>query len=329
MQRVTMEDVAREAGVSRALVSIAYRGVTGVSDATRDRILEVGTALGYVPNNIAARLAGKGGDTVGVYLQDLHNEIFADIFDGIRNGVEDAGLQFVLSVGAIDGSLDTSSLETLIASRVDVLIAAGLLAADGEIQRASHRVPIVSVARAVPGVDSVFSNNLAGSRIATTHLIELGHLRIAFLANPQTDGYLDRQSGYEATMRDHGLRPIVVPTTYSRQRASADAGALLDSANRPTAIFAHNDRTALGVLDALQERGLIPGTDVSVVGYDNTSASRAPGSALTTVDIHSVQLGEQATRLAMRRLEAPAVKFEHVMLEPTLVVRESTGPVQP
>jgi len=322
-----MEDVAREAGVSRALVSIAYRGVAGVSDQSREHILSVGARLGYVPNRIAAQLASKGGDALGLFLQDLHNDVFADIHDGVREVASAASVDLVISVGTIDGHDDQRSLDTLLGHRVDVVIAAGLLMPDADLLQFAQRVPTVSVARSVPGIDSVYSDNFTGASLATQHLLNLGHTRIAFLSNPQTDGYLDRERGYRDTMAQANLAATVMPTTYSRAQAALDAGRLLDTAAHPTAIFAHNDLTALGVLDALALRHLAPGRDVSVVGYDNTSASQAPGSALTTVDIHSVELGREAARLAMHRVEHPDAPAQSVLLEPTLVVRGTTGPL--
>lgn len=324
-----MEDIAREAGVSRSLVSLAYRGAAGVSAATRHHILDVGRRLNYTPNHVAARLAGRGGNTFGVFLQDLHNDLFADVYDGLRDIAETSGKHLVLAVGTIDGGRDASSLETLEQSRVDVIIAAGLQLGDAEVRVISERVPLVSVARLVPQVDSVWSDDLFGARLVVDHLTLLGHRRIVFLANPPTDGYLDRRRGYSEAMRDAGLPERVVTTTYARARAAFDAGVLLDSTDPPTAVFAHNDQTALGVLDALVLRGLRPGLDVSVVGYDNTSGSRAPGIALTTVDVHSEMLGRNAAILATRRLEDPeAPPIRHSSM-PSLVIRGSTGPVSP
>ena len=320
-----MEDVAREAGVSRALVSIAYRGVTGVSESTRERIFAVGNRLGYVPNQVAARLAGKARKTIGVFQQDMHNEVFADVHDGIREQLAARDLGLVLSVASIDGSRDATALNELRASRVDVIIATGLTLPDTELAEFTKPIPMVSIARHFEGIDNVDSDNFGGATAATEHLIELGHRRIIFLSNPQTDGYTDRQRGYRDAMTAAGLEPWVVETTYSRDRAESDAGVVLDGANPPTAIFAHNDRTALGVLDALSTRGLIAGRDVSVVGYDNTSASRAPGLALTTVDIHSVELGRAAAELALARLDDPSRAPQTTRIEPTLVIRGTTG----
>lgn len=325
MKSVTLEDVAREAGVSRALASIAYRGVEGVSDSTRERIFEVGRKLGYRPNRIAARLASKVSDTIGVFLQDMRNDVFADIHDGIREIADSGAKHLVLAVGTPDGHMDDRCLDTLLQSRVDVVIAAGLLLPDDAVRHFARAVPLVSVARDIPGVDSVYSDNFHGATAAVEYLLGLGHTKIAFLANPQTDGYLDRQRGYMDSMGRVGLAPEVVPSRYSRAHAAEDVGPLLDSSDRPTAVFAHNDQAALGVLDAMAVRGLRAPDHVSVIGYDNSSVSRTPGTMLTTVDIHGAGLGREAAAAAVERLTDPAAARITKLSSPSLVVRATTG----
>jgi DNA-binding LacI/PurR family transcriptional regulator len=324
--RVTMADVAEAAGVSRALVSLAYRNAFGVNGDTRQRILDVGDQLGYVHNRIAASLASAGATTIGVYLQDLRNDFFADVHDGIREAVETDGRDLVLAVGALGGERDASSLRALQGSRVGVIIGAGLLMPDPQVQAFSSRTPVVSIAREVPGVDSVCSDNLAGGRLATSHLLELGHRRVAMLANPPSDGYLGRRAGYEEQMTDAGLVPRAIEVSYSREDAAATAAALLDGDDPPTAFFAHNDRTALGVLEVLLGRGITPGREVSVIGYDNSSISSAPGTSLTSVDLHGPELGAAAGRAALRRLADPAAAPALEVSSPELVPRATTGP---
>jgi DNA-binding LacI/PurR family transcriptional regulator len=322
-----MEDVARAAGVSRALVSIAFRGVPGVGEETKRRIFAAADSLGYRPNRIASRLASKTSSTVGVFLLDLRNDVFADMFDGIRDVIEAAGKHLVLSIGEINGRMDQEALESLARSRVDVVIAAGLLLPDADVATFSSSVPVVSAARLIPGVDSVGSDNWQGAKAATEHLRALGHTRIAFLANPQTDGYLDRQRGYCEVMKESGLTPLIVASSYSRGLAARDIGPLLDSPDRPTAVFAHNDQAASGVLDAMADRDLSAPGDLSVVGYDNTAVSQAPGTWLTTVDIHGHDLGRSAARLALSRLDDPHMPPVHTSSLPTLLVRGTSGPV--
>lgn len=323
---VTMADVAREAGVSAGLVSRAFRGPNGVSAATRARILETAQRLGYAPNAVASRLASKDNNTLGVFLLDLHNEVYIDMYDGIRDAAEHAGRELVITAGSIHGDYGRRSLESLVRARVDVAVAAGLLIPDKVLAEFRGRLRLVSVSRVVDGFDAVDTDNIKGSTLATEHLLQLGHRRIVHLAAPPADGYGGRPHGYSQTMRRAGLQPQQIICDYSRAVATEATYALLDSAEPPTAVFAHNDQTALGVLDALHYRGLNAPDHLSVVGYDNTSASRPPSIDLTTIDMHASDLGRLATEIAIRRSENPAAEPMVELTTPTLVVRGSTGP---
>lgn len=324
-KNVTMLDVANEAQVSRALVSLAYRNAYGVNADTRDKIFAAGKKLGYHPNRVAAQLAGKSPNTIGIYLQDLRNDWFAEVYEGIREVLEPAGKHLVLTVGAIDGSRDAEALDSLFESRVDLVIVAGLMMPEKQFLKYAKQLPVVSVARIVPGVDNVYSDNQLGAATAVDHLVELGHRNIAFVANPITEGYGDRREGYQTRMRHHGLEPTVIEATYSRSATEKIVGELLDSANAPSAIFAHNDQAALGALDAAVVRGLRPGSDISIIGYDNNSLSRTPLASLTTIDSHGKELGRLAAKAALSRLENPNQPAVKNLIDPTLVIRKSTG----
>lgn len=325
MQNVTMEAVAKAAGVSRALVSLAYRDAYGVNPETRDHILAIGKKLGYRPNRVAAQLAGKKPLSIGIFLQDLHNSLFADVFDGIRSITDPTGKHTVITVGSLDGSKDIDALETLLENRVDVVIAAGLTAPDAALRRYTKRIPIVSVMRQVGGADNIVSDNFAGAFMATSHLIALGHQNVAFMSNPPSDGYLDRRQGYESAMANAGFAPLVIPASYSRTEVCTVAVRLLTAKDRPSAVFAHNDQAALGVLDAALAVDLKPGVDIAVVGYDNSSLSNAPSTALTTVDVHGFDLGRLAAEAALMRLENADAPCQLLQLTPSLVVRASSG----
>lgn len=326
---VTMKDVAREAGVSKALVSMAFRNVDGVNEQTRIRILETAKRMGYRVNRIASQLASQQTNTFGVFLLDLRQDVYADMLDGIRLITDTIEQHLVLTVGMNDGSRDRASLESLIQSRVDVIIANGLLMPDAEVQLINQSTPVVSVARLIPGVDSVSTNNIGGAQVATEHLLSLGHRRILFLSNPLTDGYHGRHKGYLDSMRHAGCTPWIVDSHYSRQQAKSDIWPILTlpANERPTAIFAHNDTAALGVLDALVELGMKAPEDISLIGYDNSLLSQAPGTDLTTVDIHGQELGMEAARMAIARLKDLGAPPRDTSIEPTLVIRKTTGPV--
>jgi DNA-binding LacI/PurR family transcriptional regulator len=326
MKRVTLSDVATAAGVSRSLASLAYRGEEGVGDATRARILMVGDRLGYSPNRAAAQLASGRGDSIGFFVQDQRNDFFADVHEGLRDVAEATGRHLVLSVGTIDGGRDADGVRALEQSRVDLVVAVGLQLSDIAVSAFAGRLPVVTVARRVEGLDAAESNNREGAAAAIAHLVALGHRDIVFLANPPSDGYHDRNLGYVDSMRRAGLVPRSIETTYARPDSAEVAGDVLDGASPPTALFAHNDVAALGVLDALSDRGLRPGVDVAVVGYDNSSASRLPGAGLTTVDIGGKELGRLAGELALRRIENPGAAPEVRTTEPRLIVRSTSGP---
>ena len=147
---VTQDDVARKVGVSRALVSLAFRGAPGVSEESRRTILETARLLGYRHNVIAADLAAKTRSTIGLYLLDFRNEVYADVFRGVRDAVERSGNRVILAVSDADEPIDQQTVGSLIEARVGVIIAATLMLPDVEVRALAQSVPVVSVARKVP-----------------------------------------------------------------------------------------------------------------------------------------------------------------------------------
>ncbi|UVJ40746.1 LacI family DNA-binding transcriptional regulator [Arthrobacter sp. CJ23] len=325
----TQSDVAREVGVSRTLVSFAFRGAPGVSSETKQAIFDAAKRLGYRPNAVAADLARKHRSAVGLYLMDIRNEVYADILSGVRMALPQDRNRLILSVSRSVDGVDHGALESLIEARVGIIIAATLLDTDEQVRELAQIVPIVSVTRPVEGVDSVYSDDEAGARAATEHLLSLGHTRIAHLAGPVYDGHVVRRQSYERTMRDAGLAPQTLSahdfTQDAGQRAAAE---LLDAADPPTAIFTHNDQFALGAREAAYARGLtIPG-HLSLLGYDDSRTARLHGIDLTSVDLHAVELGRLAGMVALERLNNPDAPVASKRLTPRLVVRNSTAPLR-
>lgn len=335
-----MEDIAREAGVSRALVSIAMRDAHGVSAATREHILEVARRLGYRHNRVAADLAGRGAGAIGVFVADLHNDLYADVFDGIREILDPSGRRIVLTVGAADGSRDTAGLDGLLEARVGASIGLGVRLPDTELHERAGLGPLVVATRTVPGMLSASSDDVAGAYLATEHLLGLGHRRLAFLANPPGDGYLGRRRGFEQAMTEAGLAPQVHVTSYDPDEVRADARKLLAGEGpagegRPSAILAHNDRAAVAVLGALADLGLRCPEDVSVVGYDGAEAAGLPGIELTTVDGRAHEVGRLAARIALAQVDAGDAGGEAdgrteapsaAPIAPRLITRRTTAP---
>ncbi|WP_369046121.1 LacI family DNA-binding transcriptional regulator [Sinomonas sp. P10A9] len=322
----TQADVAREVGVSRTLVSFAFRNAPGVSEVTRQAIFEAARRLGYRPNSVAADLARKRASAIGLYLLDLHNEVYADIFTGVREALAGSGSRVILAAGRA-GSEPDEEVGPLVEARAGVVIAATLTSPDAHVLELAGMVPIVSVARRIEGVDSVYSDDAAGARAAVEHLLGLGHTRIVHLAGPGVDGNLERLIAYESAMHDAGLSPrVVVAPSHSFESGEATAAGFLAASDGPTAVFAHNDQLALGVREAALALGLtIPG-DLSVVGYDDSRGARLRGIDLTSVDLHAHQLGAAAGAAALARLRFPSEPAVDECSAPRLVVRASTAP---
>jgi DNA-binding LacI/PurR family transcriptional regulator len=320
-----MDDVAARAGVSRALVSMAFRGLKGVAAEKQRRIFSAAEELGYRHNAIAARLASRRTGTMGLFLLDLYNEVFADILTGVRAATAEAGVKVVLSVGDPSRDGERGEVESLLDMRVDSAVIAGSLLPDKELVEIGAQVPVVSVTRLVPGIDSVATDDRLGGRLAAEHLIGLGHRSIAYLAPPTGPLYSDRERGYRDVLDAAGLRPRVVRSDFTQHGAAAVAAGLLGSADRPTAIFANNDVMALGVLEAAVELGLdVPG-ELSVVGYDDTRLAALPGVWLTSVNQQARRLGELAGERAIRRTSDGPATVQHTLLDPSLVLRRTTA----
>lgn len=323
----TQSDVAREVGVSRTLVSFAFRGAPGVSGETKDAIFAAAKRLGYRPNAAAADLARKHRSAVGLYLMDIRNEVYADILSGVRTALPHDGNRLILSVSRSVDGVDRSALDSLIEARAGIIIAATLLDPDDQVQELAQVVPLVSVTRPVGGVDSVYSDDIAGAQAATAHLLGLGHTRIAHLAGPIYDGHTARRQNYEKTMLDAGLTPLTLSADDFTQEAGQRAATkLLDQADRPTAIFTHNDQLALGAREAAYAMNLSIPQDLSLVGYDNSKTSRLHGIDLTSVDLQAFELGRLAGSVALERLANPEAPIADIRLTPRLVVRNSTAP---
>lgn len=324
---VTQEDVARAVGVSRTLVSFAFRGAPGVSSETRQTILDTARRLGYRHNAAAADLARKAASAVGLYLLDIRNEAYADMFAGVRDALRDGPSRLILSIAETLGSVDDGAVGSLIEARVGIVIAATLLDSDDEIRRLAGSVPLVSLARRVEGVDSVYSDDHAGAVVATEHLLSLGHERVAHVSGPRHEGHEGRWRGYEQAMRRAGRTPrTVFAEDYTQVAGEAAAGPLLTGPDRPTAVFAHNDEIALGIREAAAKLGLAVPADLSLVGYDDSRIARLRGIELTSMDLHALELGRKAGTAALARLADPSGPVVDRRLEARIMVRGSTAP---
>lgn len=323
----TIIDVAARAGVSKSLVSMVMRDDPGVSETRRSAVLAAATELGYRPNRAAAILAGTRTRTVGVVVDDFRNPWYVPMLDGVREALAPHGLRLTLADTRANAHLGSSPFDDLVSLRVDGVV----LAAEGfpDLVVPADTPVIVAGQRAdLPGgLDVVASDEAVGARLATNHLLELGHRHIVHVSGSGGPAAVRREATVTRLVAS-GIEPLVYGDGPTSELAGYEA-ARRAFAEHPstTAVFAANDVMAMGAIAAVREAGLRVPEDVSVVGNDETPLAASPLLRLTTVDPHNDEVG----RLAANRLveligaaERPAPT--RVLVPPSLVVRSTTAP---
>jgi LacI family transcriptional regulator len=331
IKRPTVRDVAREAGVSASTVSRALHTRGYASPDVRDRVRSAADRIGYVLDHNARNLRRRTSTSVGVLVSDLRNPFYADLAAGIEEVLRAEGYQMVLVNDNGDPAEEMRAAEMLVAMRVPGVIATPVTSDCPRILR-DNGVHVVCADRELgrPGGDAVLSDNLAGSRQLTEHLIALGHTRIGLLIDEtRWSTGAGRLAGFQAAHEAAGLpldESLVVHTSFDAEAARRTTRALLDS--RPvTAIVSANNMLAEGALTELKRRRWRIPQRISLAAYDDVPWMSLVQPALTTVDQHAIEMGRGCARLLIARIrEQLPTRRRVVRVRPTLVVRGSTGP---
>jgi LacI family xylobiose transport system transcriptional regulator len=329
-ERVTLALVAEEAGVSLSTISKVLNGRADVSAATRARVEELLHERGYARRGARAQ---RKGEFIELVFHELESIWSMELIDGVENVAKEHGLSVVLTVSGSRHSPAPDWIEGVMRRRpVGVVLVFSDLAPEYRERLRSRAIPFVIVDPAgdpSPDAPSVGSANWSGGLLATRHLIELGHRRIAAITGPDDMMCsLARVDGYRSAMNSAGLeiRPEWIRfgdfhVTGGRDRATE----LLALPERPTAIFAGSDLQALGAMDAARALALRVPEDVSIVGYDDIPLARWVTPRLTTVLQPLKRMGEEAARLAIRLSEETPPTTPRMDLATSLVVRDSTA----
>lgn len=326
--RVTLEMVAAEAGVSAASVSRILNGSASVSADKRDAVDRAIAKLGFVPNPVARGLAGGRTMSIGVLTQAIDSPFYGGALRGIEDQLSPAGYSPLFISGQWHAAHEARSIELLKARRVDGLIVFSGRLTDSALVAMAKELPVVVTGRKLqaPNLHALSFDDFEGARLATHHLMSLGHRRIAMIAGDlkHPDGK-ERLRGYRAALEAAGIAyvpALVMQGDFTEASGLSAVERLIDSREPFTAIFAANDQMAFGAGLALYRRKLRVPQDVSLVGYDDLSSAVYALPPLTTVHHPVFELGQLAA-LAMLQLlagEQPTLTLPG----PRLIVREST-----
>jgi LacI family transcriptional regulator len=336
-KRPTINDVARQAGVSKATVSAVLNDSGSVRSTTRDRVLGVIEQLNYRPSGMAGRARSRTGKSIGLVIKEIDNPYYAEVTSGARKQASESG--YTLLVTSSEGEYDAErkAIELLQAKDVDGLIITPVLDDETDLSHLfelkRRNFPFVLL-EAIRGVQAslVDIDNVKASRRTVEYLIGQGHTRIIHFAGaPYSMHTLERVDGVRHAYSESQLvfaDEAIVPAGAHLEdgyRAGLEYFRDRPAEDRPTAVTCYNDLIALGLCRALSELGIRVPEDVSVVGYDDIQLLGYMPVPLTSVHVPKFRMGEIATQMLIRHLESKeALPPQKVFLEAELIVRRST-----
>jgi LacI family transcriptional regulator len=327
--RVTIRDVATRASVSVATVSKVLNDRHGVAAGTHARVRAVIEELGYEASLVAQSLRNHRTNVIGILVADLE-PFSAELLKGAADAIRDSGFELVI-YSAGGRTADREGWERRYLSRLSGTLIDGAVLVTPTVVDAHYGAPIVAVdphtgPSTLPTIDS---DNLRGAQLATEHLLELGHRRIAMLTGrPDLQSARLREEGYRKALAAAGVAPdesLIRLGAYNAEVSAESARELLAGDDRPTAVFAANDTSAIATVDVAVELGLsVPG-DLSVVGFDNIPESALAQPPLTTVEQPIRTMGHHAIEMLIRLIREDPPETTHITLATRLVVRQSTS----
>ena len=331
MARVTLTDVAKDAGVSRATASMVLNDSPLIAQATKERVRASFARLGYVYDRAAASLRKNQSLAVGLVITQLSNPYFAEFVEGIQSELDDRGMDVLLGISAEDRARQRCVLVSMSERRVDGVVVIPAHQSEPADFAGLH-MPIVMLARRVKGFDTdyVGGDNYAGSVAATNHLLVThGARRPAFIGgHVYASAREERLGGFLSAAGVLGIKvpvrnqPACVPDRVVARNVAAE---LIARDPKVDAIVCFNDAVAFGVVDAVADAGLQVGRDIRVIGFDDVKDAERARPALASVSVPAETAGRRAAQLLLKRISGSEAGPQGLILPAELMPRESCG----
>ncbi|MFT5300177.1 MAG: LacI family transcriptional regulator [Mariniblastus sp.] len=329
-QKITIQDIANQANVSKATVSRVLNNSSPVDEKKRSAVMKAMKKLDFKPNLFARTLAGGRSMTLGIVTQNIGSPFYDSVTQGVTKELSTTEYSPIIADGQWSQDLEKEAIATLVDRQVDGLIMVGGDLDAEALEEARRNVPTVLVARRLEGWEdrSIQIDNIAAGKMATDFLIESGHRNIAHVTGIQDhQDSIDRTAGYLQSLAEAGIKineSLIIPGNFSGQSGVLAIETLLLRGTPFTAIFAANDEVAMGIRLALFRKGIRVPEDVSIVGFDNQPSSAFMTPPLTTISQPAIEMGQAASRMLVGILKNQAGKLPTFNGE--LVIRESVTP---
>lgn len=331
--RVTLRDVAWEAGVSINTVSRALNDRPEIHPDTKERVLKATAKLGYKPNKLARGLRSNKTEIIGVIVGDIANPFFSTVVQGIGKKAKSLGYSLILQDTGEDYKAEEEAVGIMQYEQVDGVLLTPVQTDKKSVQLLQEAgIPFVLLARYFADIDTdyVVADDAQGGYLATVHLIERGHKRIVFINGPTyTSSARERMEGYTQALREHGIAidsQLIRTYALTMEAGYVHAKDILRKVKpRPTAFFAFSDFVALGIMQALREKGIKVPKDMAVVGYDDIAFASCLEVPLTTVMMPKREMGRKAVEILVKKIEQKGtVGRWQVEMPVELVIRKSS-----
>ncbi|MBB6261056.1 LacI family transcriptional regulator [Paenochrobactrum gallinarii] len=330
-RKVTLLEVARAAGVSRATVSLVVRKSPLVAEDTRKKVERVMAELDYVRDLGAARLRSNSSHTIGVIVPNLVNSFFTEFLAGVERVMEEEDRVVLLANSQDDTTRQNAILQRFRGHGVDGVILCPAEETDPDLPERLQKwgLAVVQTLREVgtSATDYAGADYAAGILLAIQHLVGQGHRRIAFLSVPaRTSAREERLDGVTEALALCGAENAgIIEAELSWKGSEQSAAQVLALPGKPTAVLCFNDILAAGLMLGLRRAGCEPGRDIAVIGLDGLPLAELTYPPLTSVAVDPARIGEMAARLLARRLVCPGIQVERSIVEPRLIIRASSA----